>query len=164
MTNIDASRYAISVKKITDDGVDYYEAKVRELPDVAEYGDSVAEVYALAIDTIEVTAEVFEAEGKSFPLPLLDVDDFSGRVTLRMAKTLHRALASMAKHEEVSLNHIITYILTHFAGASQQRVVMQKKEVICPQSPARQNITYESNVVPITAGVTAEEKQYHSHA
>lgn len=149
MTNIDSSRYTISVKKITEDNVDYYEAKVKELPDVAEYGDSVEEVYALAIDTIEITAEIFEKEGKPFPLPLPDIEAFSGRTSLRMPKTLHRNLTHSAGCEGVSLNAFINSILDYYIGAaSQQRMIKQTKVVACTQEQ-RQKVAYESNVVPI---------------
>ena len=113
---IDASNYNITVRRGWFDGELCYEARVAELPDVAEYADSFEEAYVLAIDTIEVTAEMFAAQGKAMPTPMVPADDYSGRVTLRLAKSLHRSLAQAANNEGVSLNQHLTNILNYYAG------------------------------------------------
>ena len=113
---IDASKYTIIVRKGYFDGEECFEARVAELPDVAEYADSFNEAYALAIDTIETTSELFEAKGKSIPPPFLPADDYSGRVTLRLPKSLHRALTEAAGNEGVSLNQHLSNILNYYAG------------------------------------------------
>ncbi|WOG27803.1 hypothetical protein [Endozoicomonas sp. 8E] len=51
--------YNITVRRANFDGEVFFEARVKELPDVAEYADTAEEAYALAIDTIEITAEIF---------------------------------------------------------------------------------------------------------
>lgn len=75
---IDASNYTITVGKSWFDGEQCYEARVAELPDVAEYADSFEEAYALAIDTIEVTSEVLTVQGKAIPAPMNPADDHAG--------------------------------------------------------------------------------------
>lgn len=116
---IDASKYNITVRKDWFDGEHCYEARVAELPDVAEYADSFEEAYALAIDTIEVTAEMLAVQGKGMPTPMVPADEYSGRVTLRLAKSLHRSLAQAADMEGVSLNQHLTNILNYYAGYAQ---------------------------------------------
>jgi predicted HicB family RNase H-like nuclease len=59
------------------------------------------EAYNLAIDTIETTAELLTEQGKPMPPPIIPADDYSGRVTLRLSKSLHRALAKTADDEGV---------------------------------------------------------------
>lgn len=118
---IEASKYNITVRKDWFDGEHCYEARVAELPDVAEYADSFEEAYALAIDTIEVTAEMLIAQGKAMPSPMIPADEYSGRVTLRLAKSLHRSLAQAADKEGVSLNQHLTNILNYYAGYAQAR-------------------------------------------
>ena len=61
--------YTITVRGIDFDGVSHFEARVKELPDVREYGASHGEAYELAIDTIETAARMFDEEGRSFPPP-----------------------------------------------------------------------------------------------
>jgi predicted HicB family RNase H-like nuclease len=113
---IDASKYTITVRKGYFDGEECFEARVAELPDVAEYADSFDEAYTLAIDTIETTAALFEEQGKYFPEPMLPADDYSGRVTLRLPKSLHRALSEAAGKEGVSLNQHLSNILNYYTG------------------------------------------------
>lgn len=114
---MDATKYNITVRKGVFSGEECYEARVLELPDVAEYGDSFEEAYALAIDTVETTAEIFAEKGKVMPAPFEPADDFSGRVTLRMPKTMHRAYSRMADIEDVSLNQLLVNCLSFALGA-----------------------------------------------
>lgn len=55
----DSNRYTITIRRAEFDGKTLYEAKVKELPDVAEYAESYEEAYALVLDSIETTAQVF---------------------------------------------------------------------------------------------------------
>ena len=112
----DASLYNISVRKGDFDGEVLFEARIKELPDVAEYADSYEEAYSLAIDTLETTAEVFLEQGKVMPLPIIDEADYSGRVTLRMPKSLHAAYASWSESEEISLNQLVVNCLSFSLG------------------------------------------------
>lgn len=79
---IDPSNYNITVRKGWFDGELCYEARIAELPDVAEYAVSYQEAYALAIDTIEVTAELLVAQNKAMPAPMIPTNDYSGRASL----------------------------------------------------------------------------------
>lgn len=108
--------YGITVRRTTEDGEPHFEARVRELPDVIEYADTAQEAYDLAIDTIETTAEALAEQGRDMPLPHPITDDYSGRVTLRVPKTLHRALAMTAEEEGVSLNQHIVTVLGFYIG------------------------------------------------
>jgi len=112
----DPRNYNVSIRRGKFGGEICYEARVKELPDLAEYGDSFKEVYDLAIDAIEATAEIFAEKGRAMPKPHEDQYDFSGRVTLRIPKSLHRSLANSAEDEGVSLNHYLVSILAHFNG------------------------------------------------
>jgi predicted HicB family RNase H-like nuclease len=99
-----AERYSITVRKVDIDGEWTWRATVAELPDVAEFGESSDEAINLAIETIEALKSVAESEGRTFPEPLEVEEEFSGRVTLRLPKSLHRRLALEAMSEGVSLN------------------------------------------------------------
>ena len=113
---IDPHAYGIEVRRRVMDGEALFEARVRELPDLAEYADTFDETYALAVDAIETTARVFAEHGRAMPAPVEPVDDWSGRVTLRVPKSLHRALAEAADVEGCSLNQHIVNVLGYFAG------------------------------------------------
>jgi len=116
---IDAADYTISVQRGDFDGDICFEARVRELPHLAEYADSYEEAYALAIDSIETTSEILAEKGKQMPPPQVSAMDYSGRVTLRLPRTLHRELSNHAVEEGVSLNQHIVDSLSFNAGYSK---------------------------------------------
>ena len=113
---IDATLYNITVRKGNFDGEVFFEAKIKELPDVCEYADSYDEAYNLAIDTIEATAEAFLEDGKTMPCPIIENDDFSGRVTLRMPKSMHASYVHLAEKEDISLNQLLISKLSYGLG------------------------------------------------
>ena len=111
-----AYNYNVVVRRIASDNGTQFEARVREFPDLTEYADTPHEAYELAIDAINTVVEVFQEKGKSLP-EVADVPvDFSGRVTLRLPKVLHRALADAAEEDDVSLNQHLVNVLSYFTG------------------------------------------------
>ncbi len=113
---IDPHAYNITIRRSVFEGEVLYEARVKELPDLAEYGESYEEAYDLAIDTIETAAEAFADQGRAFPQATVPVEDYSGRVTLRLSRSLHRALAETAEDEGVSLNQHLVNVLSYYSG------------------------------------------------
>lgn len=109
-------KYTISIRFGSYEGEDCYESRVKELPDIAEYADTAEEAYALAIDSIEVTTQVLAERGRVMPEPQILANDYSGRVTLRLPKSLHRALVQASEDEGVSLNSYMTNVLTYYSG------------------------------------------------
>ncbi|WP_089725413.1 toxin-antitoxin system HicB family antitoxin [Candidatus Thiosymbion oneisti] len=114
--NIDAHAYNITVRCGEFEGEILYEARVKELPDLVEYGETFEEAYRLALDAIETTAGVCAEKGLAMPAAMVPAEDYSGRVTLRLAKSLHRALAAAADSEGVSLNQHLVNILSYYSG------------------------------------------------
>jgi len=86
--------YAITVRKVSIDGEQIFEAQVRELPYVAEYAETFEEAYQLAIDTIQTSMAMFAEKGKPFPPPSQPEED-----------------------EELSLNQYILSLLSYRVGA-----------------------------------------------
>jgi predicted RNase H-like HicB family nuclease len=119
---IDPHAYNITIRRADFEGEMLFEARVKELPDLAEYGESFAEAYDLAVDAIETAAEAFAEKGRAFPPAIVPVEDYSGRVTLRLPRSLHRALAESADDEGISLNQQLVNVLSYFSGfaAGQQ--------------------------------------------
>jgi predicted RNase H-like HicB family nuclease len=119
--NIDACAYNITVRRGEHEGEVLYEARVKELPDLVEYGETFDEAYELAIDAIETTASILAEKGRTMPAPAIPADDYSGRVTLRVPKSLHRALAEAAEAEGSSLNQHLVNVLTYYSGFAAGR-------------------------------------------
>jgi len=116
MTEFDPHDYTITIQRVVEDGEQLFKATVKELPHVAEYGDSYDEVYELAIDAIHVLRELASDVGHQFPEPSVENDAFSGRVTLRMPKSLHRSIATIADAEGVSLNQLLVATIAEKVG------------------------------------------------
>ncbi len=118
---IDAELYTISVRKELIEHESFYVARIAEFPDVEEYGDSFNEARELAIETIITSYELCVEENIPFPKPLefKSLDSVSGRVTLRMPKSLHAKLAQESEKEEVSLNLYIVSSLSVTYGQCQ---------------------------------------------
>ncbi len=114
--SIDPHAYNITIRRDTFDGEVLFEARVKELPDLAEYAESYEEAYSLAVDAIETAAEAFAEKGRRFPAAMVPADEFSGRVTLRLPRSLHRVLAETADTEGVSLNQHLVNVLSYFSG------------------------------------------------
>ena len=115
---IDPEHYNINLRRVTVDGDVLYEARVKEFPDATEYAESAQEAYELALDTIEASLEILNEQGRPFPEPASIVEDYSGRVTLRVPKSLHRRLALAAEGEAISLNQYLVSLLAFHAGTS----------------------------------------------
>lgn len=116
-----SASYNITVRFGEFDGDAYYEARVKELPDIAEYADSFQEAYELALDSITTTANMLAEIGRKMPEPAVMDTDYSGRVTLRIPRTLHGTLAQMADDEGVSLNQLMVSVLSAFRGFGSTR-------------------------------------------
>lgn len=101
------SEYQIMVRLDTSEGEELYEARVTELQDVVAFGATHSEAYEAALDAIAGLQEMFSLHGKKLPPPLGAPIEFSGRVTLRMSKSLHAIVSSRSQADGVSLNQWI---------------------------------------------------------
>lgn len=115
---IDASKYTIQIQKVEFEEESYFQAKVKEFPHLDEFADNHQDAYNLAIEAIEASIEALLEKGISVPKPETSksLDEYSGRVTLRIPRSLHASLAKQAEAEEVSLNHLLVSALSDFNG------------------------------------------------
>jgi predicted HicB family RNase H-like nuclease len=126
---IDAKSYNITVRKDWFDGELCFEARIAELPDIAEYADSFEEAYLLAIDAIETTAQIFTEQDKAMPQPMNSTDDDADKIILSLSKTLHRSLRDAAGKKGESLNQYLISMLGHYAESSQSAHLNEKNSV-----------------------------------
>ena len=118
----DAENYEISISKVTVDGDVLYRATVKELLHVDCYEETWMEAYGSAVDVIAGLYEAACETGKSFPAPQRKEEDFSGRVTLRLPRTLHRQVDSFADSENVSLNYYLVSVISEAVGRVQASI------------------------------------------
>ncbi|MCK7562576.1 toxin-antitoxin system HicB family antitoxin [Citrobacter koseri] len=125
-----AEEYTISVRKERMDEEIYWVARVEELPDIMEFGETRDEAYDLAIDTINTGQEMCLSEGIHFPAPKVFAEaNVSGRVTLRLPKSVHANCIKFAEKEGVSLNSYILTCIASYRPLQETMVEMSTFEV-----------------------------------
>lgn len=120
MDHVDPHQYTISIKRVVLNEGTFFEALVAELPDLVEYADTHQEAYALAVESIADLSVAAKEQARDFPAPLPSrtLIEHSGRVTLRMSKTLHIAASNLAERDGTSLNSWISEAIAARVGAS----------------------------------------------
>lgn len=118
MSDFDATAYSIVVTKAREDDEDPFFAYVKEVPDISSYGNEFQDVYDDCIDSLNVLHADAVANGKIFPLPDKAAlpSAPSGRVTLRMSRTMHADIARCADEDGVSLNQWIVEAIAQRRG------------------------------------------------
>jgi predicted RNase H-like HicB family nuclease len=118
MSTFDPHRYTITIKLVTLEEGEHFEAVVAELPDLVEYGETYDRAYSLAVESIASLREAAQEQGREFPAPMPSraMVEFSGRVTLRMSTSLHACASRFADREGVSLNSWIVEAIAARVG------------------------------------------------
>jgi predicted RNase H-like HicB family nuclease len=120
----DPEKYTFVIRKTEEYPEEPFVARVIEFPYSAGYGKTSEEAYAVALKAIRT----FEEEKLSLPNPLPHINEFSGRISLRIPKSLHRKLASYAEVEGVSINQYLGNLLSWASEnyySSRQNVALQ---------------------------------------
>lgn len=91
-------------------------ASIPELPGCITQGETHQEAVEMIQDAKEAWIETALEEGIEIPEPVPDQEEFSGKFNLRIPLSLHRDLARRAAREKVSLNMLVTYLLSANMG------------------------------------------------
>lgn len=104
------------IKRVEDeeDGI-YYLGRYLEIPEARTHGDTIDELERRMEEVLELSIELRLKNGEEIPEPF-DNEDFSGKFTLRLPKSLHKELSLAAKEENVSLNQYAVYQLSKSIG------------------------------------------------
>lgn len=113
----DAETYTISIRKEEDDGESFYVGRVAEFPNISAYEDTFEAARMLVIDSIQTLKKIADEAHEEFPLPYLAPSvEYSGRVTLRLPKTLHAKISRLSAQEGVSVNQLLVTAVASYAG------------------------------------------------
>jgi predicted RNase H-like HicB family nuclease len=107
MANTD--RYTYREEWSEEDGV--YVARCLELPSLAAHGPSPESALAEIRSVVAIVVEDLGSTGESIPEPF-GSRAYSGKLILRLPRSLHRDVAIRAAEEGVSLNQ---YLLSRLA-------------------------------------------------
>jgi antitoxin HicB len=103
-------------------------AELPDLPGCVGAGDTAEEAVAMAMDAKKAWVRTAMEEGREIPKPKnIDEDNFSGKFTLRLPKTLHKELTLQAEEEGVSLNQYLLYLITK--GLNKKEEISAKYEL-----------------------------------
>ena len=143
----DPYKYEVGVKKVIDEDGEYFQGSVKEFPDLNVYAETYVEAYESIIETIQASISLLTEQNKAIPQPLEVIEGYSGRITLRMPKTLHREISINAKSEGVSLNQYILTAVSHSAGFAAGKKLFQKNEWVLDKQRERRRSEITKSIV-----------------
>ncbi|GAW93294.1 type II toxin-antitoxin system HicB family antitoxin [Calderihabitans maritimus] len=93
-----------------------YVVEIPELPGCISQGETIEEAFEMIQDAKKCWLESALEDNMEIPEPSRAVEEYSGKLNIRIPKSLHRILAERAKQEKVSLNQYINYQLARGVG------------------------------------------------
>lgn len=118
----DPEAYTLTIRKENIDGDILFVGRVAELPDVAAYEDNYEEAHNILLDAITSLKKIADKQNRTFPIPFETEDEYSGRVTLRITKSLHKSASLMADREGASLNQFLSTIVAEAVGERKGKI------------------------------------------
>jgi len=97
------------IKIIPDRESGYFAVRFPDFPGIVTGGYSLEEVIKNAQEALELTIDTMKKYKMPLPKPRTR---FSGQFNVRVPKDLHRELVRKAEEEGVSLNALVTYLLS----------------------------------------------------
>ena len=93
-----------------------FRAEIIEFPGCIAVGETAAEALANLEDVAASWLEATLARGQRIPEPIENVE-FSGKLVVRLPKTLHKKAAHIAARDRISLNQFIVSSIAERVGA-----------------------------------------------
>lgn len=107
--------YPVSIRPLTDAEGGGFLAEIPDLRGCIADGDTASEALGNIEFALTDWMETAREQGRAIPAPTVG-DDFSGKWLQRVPKQLHRELAQLARDENISMNSLVTVILTAAAA------------------------------------------------
>lgn len=108
--------YTVEITKYPDDG---YFAKVKELDGCMTEADTIEDTYHMIEEAKQLWLEAALESGMDIPLPETMEKEYSGKFVVRVPKTLHKKLIQTAKKEGVSLNLLVSSLVSENLGKKE---------------------------------------------
>lgn len=110
---------------LTPDPEGGYTGEIAEFPGCVTQGETIEETHANLEDAARSWLEAVVEQGQVVPEPFAAADEFSGKVVLRLPKSLHGKASRYAEREGVSLNTILVTAIAQYIGErAAERAVM----------------------------------------
>ncbi len=112
--------YPIVLRRLAVEEGGGWLAEIPDLSGCMSDGETIPE----AIENLEQAKRLWIAtalkRGLSIPVPRIEDDEYSGRLTLRIPKSMHRKLSELSRKEDTSLNQLILSLLSFNLGAFEK--------------------------------------------
>lgn len=113
----DPETYTMTIRKELVDGEELFVGRVAEFPNISAYEGSYEDAREMLIDSLITLKRIADEEHVDFPCPNpVMLDEFTGRMTLRLPKSLHAKVTQLAVQENVSVNQYLVYAISSHVG------------------------------------------------
>lgn len=99
--------YPVTVHTDPDGG---FVAEIEDLPGCMTQAETLEDLFAAIEDARRAWIQAAYENGQDIPVPR-ELDEYKGKILVRIPRTLHRNLVHAARREGVSLNQYITSLL-----------------------------------------------------
>ena len=129
-------KYPVAVQESPDGG---YFVTHPDLDGCMAEGSTLDEAFSNLADSRELWIESRLSRGYAVPEPV--EEEYSGKISLRMAPSLHARLAEIAKRQGISLNLLLNTTLSSFAGGEDYlRTAAATLQEMATQAKAAQSL------------------------
>lgn len=101
--------------KVAGDGTTYWTAVYPSISECVGGGDTIEEAIADAKENLEVYLEFLEDECKKIPEDDY-INEYSGKIALRISKSTHKKLADISEMEGISVNLLLNNAIENYIG------------------------------------------------
>lgn len=115
------------VRRLLPDIGGGFTASIQEFPGLVAEGDTAEEALRNLDEAAESWISVAVANGREIREPI-EFDGYSGKIALRIPRSLHQQVAELAELEGVSINQILTLAITNYT-AGKKTVVETNKNI-----------------------------------
>ena len=122
-------RYPVTLVPEAEGG---YTALIPDLPGCISVGETPEEALAMIEDARRLWIKTAFENNEEIPLPQSE-RSYSGRLLLRMPRSLHRRLAEGAAREGVSLNQYIVALLQEASALHELRRELAELKTACKE-------------------------------
>jgi Uncharacterized protein encoded in hypervariable junctions of pilus gene clusters len=113
---VDPKSYPCKISLQSSGGETLYQVSFNDFPNVIGGGATAAEALDEAYGNLDAIIDDMEKHQEPVPNPtIIDMDHLpSGKITLRMSRSLHAALIERAESEDMSINSIVIEALSEY--------------------------------------------------
>lgn len=112
MDKVSGTPYPMLLRPLQEDEGGGWLAEIPNLPGCVSDGDTPEEAVRNVLKAQEAWLAVARDLGREIPKPALLPEDCSGKLTLRLPRSLHRRLSLRARIQGVELNELLLHLIS----------------------------------------------------